>query len=126
MKLVPAGISELAHCAGNCSPFRWSALVTQAAAGPCWALVDDDGLAVAVAGLVPIAGDGGGGWGGWFHAGPGARAHVGPIVRAMRLTLRTGRYRGVVARVHTPAGRRIAQLCGFRPVEGELWRFDGP
>ncbi|PLW77885.1 hypothetical protein [Cohaesibacter celericrescens] len=124
MKIVsPASNYDIACCIGRCQSIVWLCLKAQRDVSETWALRDENGEAVIMAGLWPRQD---GVVEAWFLARPEAQRHLKRIVRAIRLTLKRKAYAEIEVRIVTKAGARIARLCGFSLHDtfdgAEIWR----
>lgn len=108
----PVTISELSICVGDrCHPVTWSALRSQISGGRSWAVRDEAGVIVGIAGLYPAIE---GGLDGWYWPGPAARSGMLQMIRAIRLTLSQLPHDQIHIVTRTPQGGRIARLAGFK------------
>ena len=102
----------------------WQCLKAQRAVSETWALSDDNGEAVIVAGLWLRSDDIAEAW---FLARPEAAKYLRRIVRHIRLTLARSPYAEIEVRITTRAGAHIARLSGFTLAEitsgMEIWRY---
>jgi hypothetical protein len=110
----PATQSDLAACAGTTTMQVWAMARVQVRLGPSWALRTQAGATVACGGYVAHPSPSGDLCEGWFMASPEAARHMLAVVRAIRLTGVPDGYRRRIVFVSTAAGRRIAEMCGFR------------
>lgn len=119
---TPASRFDLAELAGPGTMLSWQVLREMARGGPTWSAFGDGEL-IAICGIYPIedsdAGEA------WFRFAPNAPRYMLPIVRAIRLTIRTAGYRSVVVICRSAIGVRIARAAGFAFAEqselGEIW-----
>ncbi len=125
----PATIFELADLAGAMSRVHWSIAKSLARKSSTYAF-RADGELIALAGLSPMAIEGGGLVTElWFCPGPHAGPHVAGITRLAKLTLAKSPYRGIYTICRSEAGKRFARVLGFLPAGsselGEIWAYGG-
>jgi hypothetical protein len=120
----PCALIDLARLCGAVTPLQWSAARFMWETGKSWSIHAGDDLLV-IAGVTPIGVTGD--FEAWFAAGPQAGKHLGPVVRAMRLTLSELPQSDILTFVLTANGRRLARLLGFEAAAdteiGEIWRY---
>lgn len=114
-------IVDLAEAIGEVDPLVWSFLQVQLDHSESYGLRDEAGRALFVGGYFPVSADCGEAW---FVVAPAAARRMLAIVRIIRLTASRSRYRRIITRTGTAEGERIARLGGFRPLIGDIWRFD--
>ncbi len=108
--VTPASRYDVACCLGKCQSIVWQCLKLQLELSQTWALRDETGEAVIVAGLWPRED---GKTEAWFLARPAAERYMKQIIRTIRLTLEGTAYPEIEVRIATKAGARIARLCRF-------------
>ncbi|WP_057464475.1 hypothetical protein [Pseudovibrio sp. POLY-S9] len=121
---TPVNLMDIAQCMGTCHPIAWKVAKLQLAQGSSWALHDDAGELVSVAGLFPWPN---GDLEAWWMVTPKAEISMLQIVRSIRLTLEASEYGEIYTLVQSKAGGRVARLAGFELVETidnlEIWQY---
>ncbi|WP_054782857.1 hypothetical protein [Pseudovibrio denitrificans] len=115
---------DVAQCMGKCPHLAWKVAKLQLKQGRSWALHDDTGELVSVAGLFPWPN---GDLEAWWMVTPKAENSMLQIVRAIRLTLEASEYGEIYTLVQSKAGGRVARLAGFELVGTtenlEIWQY---
>ncbi len=109
-------LAEAMSAAGHRNGMAFGLARAQLAMGKSWAMRDESGVAVAVAGLVEAdraTADA------WFVVAPVSRAALLSIVRAIRLTLKAEGYRQIRVVLTTAEGARLARLAGLDLKTGD-------
>lgn len=106
----PATLAELAKLCPPVTLTQWGVVREVWRNGRSWAIRDESGALIAVAGATAF-GNGFGEF--WFHFAPEARKRLISLARLVRLTLKRLPYADAVTLCTSKEGERFAAACGM-------------